>query len=41
MLFFSGYVIDQVSEIFLSQMFQAATFAELPRQTADAHLAGS
>jgi len=30
-----------LSEIFLPQLFRAATFGERPRQAADAHLAGS
>ena len=30
-----------LSEIFLPQLFRAATFGERPRRTADAHLAGS
>jgi len=30
-----------MSEIYLSQVFRAATFGERPRQAADAHLAGS
>ena len=30
-----------MSEVFLSQVFRAATFGERPKQAADIHLAGS
>jgi len=36
-----GKQLNTVSEIFLPQLFRAATFGERPRQAADAHLAGS